>query len=447
MAAERIITKGATDVFLTVSMRSSSTGQLVGSIAYGTPVVKYQRDGVATATTVTLVDGTLGTHLDSSWKETQVSGEYQLCLADAAFATGANGVTVTVTSTGCIDKTISVALVDFNLFSAAPNVNTYTVTNNAITAAAIADDAIDAAAIKDDAVAKVQAGLASQTSVDTIDGIVDTLVARVLGTIAAGTHNPQSGDAFARLGSPAGASHAADVAAVKAETAAIAGKVVDKATLTDTRIAKLDNLDTTVGSRLASTGYTAPDNASAAAAASSAATAASKATSAEAVTAKLDTAMVQDGAVYKFTTNALEQAPAGEGGTTTIVLGPLVAVRYPANTLPDSVALEMLAGESKTFLLTVLDANDAVVNLSALTLRFVVQTRDAVTPTGVFDVEDAAITRTGTSSEIANVAVTGTTSTGKAGLYDWWLLSVITGGVQVLQRGTITVYPGVVNMT
>lgn len=48
-----------------------------------------------------------------------------------------------------------------------------------------------------------------------------TLLSRVVGTLAAGTHNAQSGDAYARLGAPAGASVSADVAAVKAETAAI----------------------------------------------------------------------------------------------------------------------------------------------------------------------------------------------------------------------------------
>lgn len=44
---------------------------------------------------------------------------------------------------------------------------------------------------------------------------------RLVGTLATGTHNPQSGDAYARLGAPAGASVSADVAAVKSETAAI----------------------------------------------------------------------------------------------------------------------------------------------------------------------------------------------------------------------------------
>jgi hypothetical protein len=59
-------------------------------------------------------------------------------------------------------------------------------------------------------------------------------------------------------------------------------------------------LDAAVSSRLAASGYMAPDNTSAAAAAATA--------------AKLDTALEQDGAVYRLTANALELAPAGEGG-------------------------------------------------------------------------------------------------------------------------------------
>lgn len=70
---------------------------------------------------------------------------------------------------------------------------------------------------------------------------------------------------YNRLGAPAGASIAADIA-----------------------------------TRLASASYTAPDNAGIAAA--------------KAVTDKVDTAMELDGAVYRFTANALEQAPAGGGG-------------------------------------------------------------------------------------------------------------------------------------
>jgi hypothetical protein len=50
---------------------------------------------------------------------------------------------------------------------------------------------------------------------------VTTLLSRIVGTLAAGTHTAQTGDSFARLGAPAGASVSADVAAVKAETATI----------------------------------------------------------------------------------------------------------------------------------------------------------------------------------------------------------------------------------
>lgn len=76
---------------------------------------------------------------------------------------------------------------------------------------------------------------ATQASVDTIDGIVDTLLARIVGTLAAGTHNAQSGDAYSRLG------------------AAGAGLTA----LGDTRLA---NLDAAISSRLAAAGYTVPDN-------------------------------------------------------------------------------------------------------------------------------------------------------------------------------------------
>lgn len=51
-----------------------------------------------------------------------------------------------------------------------------------------------------------------------------TLLSRIVGTLASGTHNPQSGDAYARLGAPAGASVSADVAAVKAVDDAVKAK-------------------------------------------------------------------------------------------------------------------------------------------------------------------------------------------------------------------------------
>ena len=66
---------------------------------------------------------------------------------------------------------------------------------------------------------------------------VTTLLGRVIGTIASGTHQPQSGDAYARIGA-------------------------NGSGLTSLGDSRLANLDATVSSRLASSGYTAPDNAS-----------------------------------------------------------------------------------------------------------------------------------------------------------------------------------------
>lgn len=71
---------------------------------------------------------------------------------------------------------------------------------------------------------------------------IATLLGRILGTLAAGTHTPQSGDAYARLG------------------AAGAGLTA----LGDARVA---NLDATVSSRLATAAYTVPPTTAAIAAA------------------------------------------------------------------------------------------------------------------------------------------------------------------------------------
>lgn len=71
-----------------------------------------------------------------------------------------------------------------------------------------------AADMTGDAYARLGAPTGASVSADLadIEGKVDDLEGRVIGTIAAGTHNPQSGDAYARLGDPVGASVSADIA-------------------------------------------------------------------------------------------------------------------------------------------------------------------------------------------------------------------------------------------
>lgn len=105
--------------------------------------------------------------------------------------------------------------------------------------------------------------------------ILGTLLTETAGQIAAGvkkffnvatptmdvTSINQTGDSFARLGAPAGASIEADIAAVKVDTAATRTQVgiagAGLTSLGDTRIA---HLDADVSTRLATSAYTAPDN-------------------------------------------------------------------------------------------------------------------------------------------------------------------------------------------
>jgi hypothetical protein len=77
-----------------------------------------------------------------------------------------------------------------------------------------------------------------------------TLLARIIGTLATGTHNPQSGDAYARLGAPAGASVSADIATRLATSGYTAP---DNAGITAIK-AKTDNLPADTNTLLTSTG-------------------------------------------------------------------------------------------------------------------------------------------------------------------------------------------------
>lgn len=117
-------------------------------------------------------------------------------------------------------------------------------------------------------------------SIERSGGVLALFKSQIIGTLAAGTHNAQGGDAFARLGAPTGASISADIVAVKAETAAI---LTDTGTDIPAQITAVDDyIDTEVAAI-------------------------------KGVTDKLDTAMEVDGGVYRFTTNALEQGPVGGG--------------------------------------------------------------------------------------------------------------------------------------
>lgn len=85
--------------------------------------------------------------------------------------------------------------------------------SGAITAASVATGAIDADALAADAGTEIGTAVWATTA--------RTLTAATNITSTGGTTVPQTGDSFARLGAPVGASISADVAAVKTQTAAI----------------------------------------------------------------------------------------------------------------------------------------------------------------------------------------------------------------------------------
>lgn len=159
--------------------------------------------------------------------------------------------------------------------------------------------------VADIAMAVWAAGARTLTSNSDSSGIA-TLLTRIVGTLASGTHNAQSGDSFARLGAPSGASMSADIAAEAVKTAAIKAKTdnlpVDPADASDIATSfsvvngTLATLATAANLAIVS-GYLDTEVAAI-----------------KSVTDKLDTTMVLDGAVYQFTANALELGPAGGGG-------------------------------------------------------------------------------------------------------------------------------------
>jgi hypothetical protein len=101
-----------------------------------------------------------------------------------------------------------------------------------------------------------------------------------------------------------------------------------------------------------------------------------------------------------------------------VVVGPIVGATNLLNFVPAPQTLAMHKKAKKIFVLTVLDANDAPVDLSGMTLRFRVETL-AETSVSVF--ETSSITVSGANDEVANITVTDTDSDQTADEYRWIL--------------------------
>ena len=93
-----LITIGSTNVAWTVEIRNASTGAGLAGLLYntGSLAAKYSRDG-GTWTTITLVTATFGTFTSGGFVATGVrDGLYQIGIPNAAFASGAKYVEVTI---------------------------------------------------------------------------------------------------------------------------------------------------------------------------------------------------------------------------------------------------------------------------------------------------------------------------------------------------------------
>lgn len=210
----RPILKGSTDQSVVIRIVDSTDGTPENAVVFNTAGIDlwYRRELEAK---VSITEATLAAlttaHADGGFLFIG-DGYYRLDLPDAAVATGANGVMVGGTVTGMVVIGCYVPLYDINPY--------------------------DAVRMGMTALPNVAQGNAGQLPTATAAGLVTlaavTHTGAVIPTVSTLTgHTAQTGDSFARLGAPAGASVSADVAAVKVDTAAI---LVDTGTTLDGRI-------------------------------------------------------------------------------------------------------------------------------------------------------------------------------------------------------------------
>ena len=192
------ITKGATSIILPISIfdSSSTTGAKLAGLVYNTASLTayYNRSGAAgAAVAITLATATKGTWATGGFiaiDGTNMPGDYELHIPDAALATGANTVLVQLKgATNMVPKNILIELTSVDMQDAQRGGMTALPASGTLAVNPILN--------------------ATQT------GVTIPTVTTLTG------HTAQTGDCFARLGAPAGASVSADVAAVKVDTAAV----------------------------------------------------------------------------------------------------------------------------------------------------------------------------------------------------------------------------------
>ena len=237
----RQIQKGSVDRSVDLYIIDSTDGTPETGVLWNTAGIdlKYRRDLSAA---VSITEATLAAlttaHTDGGFLEIG-NGVYRLDLPDAAWATGADHVTIFGTVTGMIVLPVTVQLVAYDPESALAtptNITAGTITTatnvttvnglaaNTITAASIAADAItDAKVAADVTIASVTGAVGSVTGLtaSNLDVAVSTLATAANLATVAGYIDTEIGTIIT------------DVAAVKSDTAAI---LIDTGTTLDGRI-------------------------------------------------------------------------------------------------------------------------------------------------------------------------------------------------------------------
>lgn len=227
--AKRTFLAGATsqtvDVFIQDS--SSTIGAGLSGLAFNTAGLKayYRKGATGSATAITLATQTVG----GAWSSgglveidaTNMKGVYRLDVPDTVFAASPYAIVYLYGATNMAPVVIEIEIVAYNPFDAA----------------ALGLSRIDAAVSSRMATYTQPTGFLTATFPSGTIANTTNITTAVGVTVSTYTGNtPQTGDAYARLGAPAGASVSADIAAIKSDTGTILTDVNSGAGAIFTRI-------------------------------------------------------------------------------------------------------------------------------------------------------------------------------------------------------------------
>jgi hypothetical protein len=270
------IKAGSTDVSVVLRVVDATDGTPETAVDHATSGIdlKYRREGAAAVDITEAALAALTTAHTDGGVEQIGAGYIRVDLPDAAVASGAAGVLVFGSITGMVVIGCYIQLVAYDPFdtvrlglTALPNAaaeaagGLFTRGTGAGQINQANNGQIDVNVERWNATAVPAEHSAGYPVVTVKDGTgtgeINTNAGKIVEVETLTGHTAQTGDTYARLGAPTGASISADLVDIE-------GKVDDlEGRLTNARAANLDNLDAAITTRLASGSYTTPPTAAA----------------------------------------------------------------------------------------------------------------------------------------------------------------------------------------